>query len=277
MQQTPGPDAPQAYATTVPQTVAARAHAVVLDEGLYALSLSASPTPPATAGLTLPAIHVSAPPSDEYDPVEIVASTGDIEGWLDGTGGTVVIKSPPGGGVVLVTTYGVPEQLPELASEIRRLDQPRERPPTIVAPQAPGRELHSELVLHIQTQGDRQFTAPGWIGNRGGRLRIEAFSIRPLDGLLPSDIEYKAFGPNGRETPWVTDAKLCGTRGRSLPLTGFAVRMAAHLRDRFDVSYEGAFFDSGVAGPKRNGEPCMAAALNDPLEAISLHLVERNA
>ncbi len=130
-------------------------------------------------------------------------------------------------------------------------------------------------MLHIEREGDRRFVAEGWVGNRGRRLRIEAFSIRPLEALASGDIEYKAFGPNGRETPWVTDAKLCGTRGRGMPLTGFAVRLAPHLRDRFDVVYEGSFFASGVAGPCRNGEPCMGKLFDDPLEAMHLRLIER--
>src|SRR6202011_2386470 len=167
---------------------------------------------------------------------------------------------------------------PPAAPAASQAMMPAARRVAVVAPAdgiRPERELSSEIVLHIEREGDRRFAAPGWVGNRGRRLRIEAFSIRPLEGLAPADIQYKAFGPNGRETPWVTDAKLCGTRGRGLPLTGFAVRLAPHLRNRFDVVYEGSFFDSGVAGPTRNGDPCMPAVFNDPLEAIHLRLLER--
>ena len=139
----------------------------------------------------------------------------------------------------------------------------------------PGREIRREMILHIEREGDRVFSAPGRAGTRGQRRRVEAFGIRPIEGLAPGDIEYRAFGPSGRETPWVTDAKLCGTRGRGLPLTGFTIRVASHLQDRFDVVYEGAFFESGVAGPKRNGEPCVPAVFDDPLEAINLRVIAR--
>ena len=128
-------------------------------------------------------------------------------------------------------------------------------------------------MLHIEREGDRRFEVAGWAGTRGQRRRVEAFSVRPLDTLNPGDIEYKAFGPNGRETPWVSEAKLCGTRGRGLPLTGFAVRLASHVRGRYDVVYEGAFFDSGVTATMRNGEPCVPSLKDDPLEAINLRLV----
>jgi hypothetical protein len=90
---------------------------------------------------------------------------------------------------------------------------------------------------------------------------------------MARDIEFKALGPNRRQTPWVTDAKLCGTRGQGMPLIGFAIRMAPHLADRFDVVYQGAFFESGVVGPNRNGELCVAPLADDPLEAISVRVV----
>src|SRR6266404_395265 len=98
-------------------------------------------------------------------------------------------------------------------------------------------EILTEVVLHIERLGDRRFPSEGWIGNRGKKLRIEAFSIRPIDTLVARDIEFKALGPDRRQTPWVTDAKLCGTRGQGLALTGFAVRLVPHVGERFDVVY----------------------------------------
>ena len=138
-----------------------------------------------------------------------------------------------------------------------------------------GREIASELILHIERQGDRRLPGQGWAGNPGQRLRVEGFAIRPLEVIAPGDLEYMGYGPAGRQTPWVSDAKLCGTRGRGLPLTGFAIRLAPRLRERFDVIYEGYFFDSGATGPARNGEPCLPASVDDPLSAVRLRLVER--
>jgi hypothetical protein len=254
---------------------------ISLQEGIYALSFAPAKPGGEAGGVKFPAIQVSAPPSDEYDLVEIVTGSGDLPEWCDAAGGVVVVKAPAGGGVVLVTTFG-PAAATEAADvEIRALGAgiapavPRAAAP---APQLEEvGQLRSEIVLHIEREGDRRFEAAGWAGMRGERRRVEAFSVRPLETLTPGDVEYKAFGPNGRETPWVTDAKLCGTRGRGLPLTGFAVRLASHLRDRFDVVYEGAFFDSGVIGTMRNGEPCTPPVKDDPLEAINLRLVPRGA
>jgi hypothetical protein len=266
--------------------IGARSRLITLEEGVHALSFAPVAPTGEAGGIKFPAIQVSAPLSDNYDIVEIVTGSGDLPEWCDAGGGVVVVKVLAGGGVVLVTTFGPTMATEAVDVEIRRLG-PGAPPPTpaqAAAAQAAAPQsepvtgpLRSEVVLHIEREGDRRFEAAGWAGTRGQRRRVEAFAVRPIETLTPSDVEYKAFGPNGRETPWVSNAKLCGTRGRGLPLTGFAVRLAAHLHDRFDVVYEGAFFESGVIGTMRNGEPCVPSVKDDPLEAINLRVVPHGA
>jgi hypothetical protein len=140
---------------------------------------------------------------------------------------------------------------------------------------AEGRELGTEILLHIMGLGDRRFVEPGWAGHPGSRRQIEAMSIRPRDELEPSAIEFRVFAQEGRATAWVSNGNYAGTRGRQLPLTGFAVRPSPELRDRFEIVYEGCFFDGGVVGPKRNGEICTSPVANDPLEAVRISIVER--
>jgi hypothetical protein len=108
-------------------------------------------------------------------------------------------------------------------------------------------------------------------------MRIEAFSLRPVERLAPADIELKAFLPNGGETPWIPGGVLCGTRGRGMPLTGFAVRVAPQQAERFEVEYQGSFFAGGISGTRRDGEPCRSDVTDDPLEAVNIRLVERGA
>ena len=264
----------------------ATARVIKLDQGLYTISIGAiAPVSQALAGLSVPAIQLAAPPSDEFDPVEIVATTGDLDPWLGPEGGSAVVRAPAGGGNLLITTYGTPEQAAApLEIVIRRLDRPaaaeeRAAPAPAPAParDVPAREIATEINMHIERMGDRRFAGQGWVGNRGQRLRIEAFSILPTESLAAADIEYMAFGPNGRETPWVSEGKLCGTRGRGLPLTGFAVRLAPQVRERYSVSYQGAFFSGAVVGPVEAGEPCTSTVADDPLEAVNIRLVERGA
>jgi hypothetical protein len=195
-------------------------------------------------------------------------------------------------GHLIVTVYGAPgQQTSALSLDLRRLDRPGNGaeaagPPGPAAARRPGgeapaptegRDVPAEILLHIERAGDRLFPGRGWVGALGRRMRIEAFSIRPLERLLPADIEMKGFLPNGAETPWVPGGQLCGTRGRGLPLTGFAVRVVPQQTGRFEVVYQGSFFAGGISQLHQNGDPCRAAAADDPLEAINVRLIERGA
>ncbi len=309
--------------------LSSNAFIIRLDHGLYSLTI-----PPlgagqgAPSGFALPCVQLSAPPSRDLDPVDILTAWNDQGAWLGSEGGTVVVRAPLGGGVVLATLYGM-DAVARLSAndvEIRRLDQPRPAvarvdvvpqagaspragavprmdvvapvapaaatvamtPPVPAEPVAPPpspvrlpktdpAEVDIEIALHVQRLGDCTFSGGVWCGNIGQKAQIEALSIMPLERILPGDLEYKALGPGGRETRWVTDGKLCGTRGRGIPLTGFAIRLAPHVADRFDVIYQGAYFASGVTLPARNGEPCMPALADDLLEAVNIRVIERVA
>jgi hypothetical protein len=295
-----GPQRPRpelaAASDPVPQTLA---RLIRVEQGLHVLSVGPTAgSADVLQGIALPAIQITSPPSNRFDPVEIITAWNDTGAWVGKNGGVVVLRSPPGGGNLLITAYTEPDAPPAFPNdiEVRPIDKvgrhaevddilvPLRRPaafadsappPPPAEPPANPSEADLWITLHVARQGDRSFPARGWVGNIGRRVQIEAFSISPRSKLSPDDLEYKAFGPQGRETQWTTNGKLCGTRGRGLPLTGFAVQPLPHIRDRFDVIYQGAFFDSGITEPCRNGEPCRPARVDDVLEAINLRVVER--
>jgi hypothetical protein len=259
---------------------------VRVDEGLYALRVGEiGGTPSAVGGLTVPLAHVSAPFAEDGNGVEIVAAFPRRGPWLGKEGGTVILRSPAAGGYVIVTLYGgAGQETGELSLDLRRLDAVAaggEAPGMLVeasgraAALTGSRDVPSEIMLHIERAGDRLFPGRGWVGALGRKMRIEAFSIRPLEHLAPGDIEMKGFLPDGGETPWVPGGALCGTRGRGLALIGFAVRVAPQRADRFDVQYQGSFFVGGISETRRNGDPCRATTANDALEAINVRIVER--
>ena len=263
---------------------------LAVGEGLYALRVGEIGGASGTlSGVEFPIAQVSAPFAEDGESLEIVASFPRRGSWLGREGGTVIIRSPASGGHIIVTAYGHAEQpTVPLKLELRRLDGPAagaavERGaagPALAAsePAAEGdaREVPTEILLHIERAGDRLFPGRRWVGALGRKLRIEAFSIRPLEAIAPGDIEFKGFLPRGGETQWVQGGLLCGTRGRRLPLTGFAVRLAPRLASRFDVVYQGSFFSEGISAPERNGQPCRgAASTDDPLEAMNIRILEK--
>jgi hypothetical protein len=267
--------------------ISASAKLIELAHGLYGLSFGETRGKRGeVAGLAVPANHITGFPVNGVGAVEVFAAAPGQAGWLGPEGGTVAVKIPSNRGHVLITTYRPADQeAVPLDLQIVRIDRPL--PPTpalqstreMAAPQPaedPGRgDVSLEIVLHIEPIGDRRFAGGEWIGGRGQGRPVEAFSVRPLEKLAPTDIEYKAWGSGGRETPWVTAAALCGTRGQGIALTGFAIRLAATPSERFDVVYQGAFAESGVSGPRRNGEPCLPSRIDDALEAMHIRLIER--
>jgi hypothetical protein len=284
-------ESPQNAQPEPPAVAVTTVRMVRVNEGLYALRVGPlTGTPAEIAGMAVPVAHVSAPFAEDGNGVEIVASFPGRGPWLARDGGTLILRSPPpAGGHVIVTAYGAPDQQQtgELSLDLHRLDGPGRSAdaPGMLEPITPGpraagltgmRDLPTEILLHIERAGDRVFPGRGWVGALGRRMRIEGFSIRPLERLAPSDIEMKGFLPSGGETPWVQGGALCGTRGRGLPLVGFALRIVPQWAERFDVFYQGSFFSGGISEQHSGGSPCRAAA-DDPLEAVNIRVVERVA
>src|SRR5579859_2209028 len=243
--------------------IVSEAQLLRVEPGLYNLTIgSPRGSELEIAGMTLPAVFVATPHGDA---IELIGVRGGGAG-IDAVGGTVTMRAPAAGGHVLVTSYSPPgEAAMSIDIELRPVDAV---PETLTASGVPA--LRTEIVLHIEREGDCQFTTGGWAGRLGSRRRIEALAVRPLEGISRGEVEYKVYGAGGRETPWVSDGRLCGTRGQGLPLTGFAIRLAPHLRGRFDVIYRGAFFASGPASAALNGEACFASLRDDPLEAVEI-------
>jgi hypothetical protein len=136
--------------------------------------------------------------------------------------------------------------------------------------------LPVQIGAHIRTRGDMNFANVPWAGRVAPGLWIESFSVRPLDRFAAGDIEYKGLTGSGFETPWLSDNKMCGTKGMATPLVGFAIRLKpSPAAAAFDCEYSGYFQSGMTVGPLRNGAPCRSSVANDSLEGIQLRLVKR--
>jgi hypothetical protein len=263
------------------------ARLVPLDPGFYAFRLTADTSwRDPVAGFALPAMQVCAVPHQD-DPeggaVEITDSFGHAGSWLGGHRKVLFVKSPAGGGAALVTGYLAREPgSVSLELEIRRLG-----PPAPVMTLTMGGPVASErtpspmgldIVAHIRGRGDVRFQDTPWVGRLGPGLWIEGFMILARSQSAAAAIEYKGLTASGAETPWTGSGGLCGSRGRSIPLIGFAVRQkSAPGGALVDCEYTGYFQSGAVAGPARNGAPCRSAIENDPLEGIQLRITPRQA
>jgi hypothetical protein len=281
-----------------------------LPTGLYLFSVkAATPTPPHVNGeLSLPAVHVGLGPGVRADQVEFIAGPSTHGAWLfaqgdllvtkvNGSGATLIMTSvrAPGGDVLSITVERLESrsdvlstgpQAPAteakatpLAASKRQANPPAQDAQKSVANHATDDALVPvQIGAHVRTRGDMTFADAPWAGRVGPGLWIEAFSVRPMKRFEVQDIEYKGLTGSGFETPWLSDDKMCGTKGMAVPLVGFAVRLRANAATAgYECEYSG-YFQSGVTvGPLRNGAPCRSTVANDPLEGIQVRLVKRAA
>jgi hypothetical protein len=282
-----------------------------LPSGLYLFSVKAAGTVPASdAGqLSLPAVHVGLGPGVRADQVEFMAGPSTNGAWLfaqgdllvtkvNGIGATLVMTSvrAPGGDVLSIKVERLDaraDALPapqaadaDMGIPSKPISTPKrpgvlaadERQKSAVPYAAPDAHLPVQIAAHIRTRGDVTFADVPWAGRLAPGLWIESFSITPLKLFGASDIEYKGLTGSGFETPWLTDERMCGTKGMAVPLVGFAVRLKPNPATAgYECEYSG-YFQSGVTvGPLRNGAPCRSTVANDPLEGIQVRLLKRSS
>jgi hypothetical protein len=235
------------------ETLPVAASVIRLDPGLYAAQIVAD-------GADEPGqrLLVSSGSGTQLD---LLSAAGGGDQWFEGDGGIVAVRVPADGAWLTVTAIGTASP-PKLA--VCSVDALLAGLPVEGAAEDGEREIPIEVVVHIERVGDRAFPGTTWAGRVGDKRRIEGFSIRPLEGIAPGDIEYKALRPGGVETPWMSGTQFCGSRGQSVPLTGFAVRLAPHLQERFSVIYQAGFFNSGVTGLRSNGAPSSGRGQHRP-------------
>jgi len=161
------------------------------------------------------------------------------------------------------------------------LEAPRVTAPVVAAAPSPPMlsEDHAvglDIKLHIRNVGDASFSDADWAGRRGLGQWIEAFTIEPREHADIFELQYKGLIATGTETPWLTHGVECGTRGKSTPLLGFAIRLKANdAAARYVCEYSGYFSSGTVIGPLRNGTPCRSNLKNDPLEGLRIQIKER--
>ena len=273
-----------------------------LPSGLYLFSVKAA-TPVvagATGDLSLPAVHVGLGPGVPTEAVEFVGGPSTHGGWLFAKGDLLVTKVKGSGATLVLTSVRAPGG-EVLSIKVERLEARAEADP---AQQADGNATQQQtsgdralrntklpgisapddstvrltIGAHLRTRGDMSFSEVPWAGRVAPGLWIESFSVRPLERFEAEEIEYKALTGSGFETPWISEDKMCGTKGMATPLLGFAIRLKpSPAAAAFDCEYSGYFASGLTVGPVRNGVPCRSSVASDPLEGIQVRLVKRSA
>jgi hypothetical protein len=271
--------------------LSAGAQVLPLPGGFYLFSVrAASPQlAPGAAHITLPALHVTVAPSTDPGKVEFLSGNKSQSTWLFAPGDMLIARVSQPGAHLVLTSLRAPQGA-SLDLRIERLEGRDERlaiPVATVdapagqtgsAPGEPGQALRLQIGAHVRARGDMSFDGSAWAGRVAPGLWLEAFSVTPLEVLTAADIEYKGLTASGFETPWLSGASACGTRGMGVPLVGFAVRLTpGPVTAGYDCQYSGHFKNAGGVGPLRNGTPCRSTIANDPLEGIQIRIVRKEA
>lgn len=280
---------------------------LTLPTGLYLFSVRAAAPRrvPDLGNLLLPAVQVGPGPGTAIEAIDFMTGPRSQGSWLCEQGNTIIAKIIASSATLLLTSVRVPGE-EALAIDVRRLDgvdgdMPASLPLRSQAISADAVGLSSKLVaaapehidevtalppssvrlqtnVHVRNRGDLAFVDAPWAGRVAPDLWIEGFALTPLEGLSANDIEYKGLTATGIETPWITNAALCGTRGMGIPLVGFAIRVKSGAgAPQYDCDYRGYFQSGATAGPCRNGVPCLSTKANDPLEGMEIRITRRPA
>jgi hypothetical protein len=281
-----------------------------LPTGLYLFAVKAAGAAPSGGGgqLSVPAVHVGLGPGVRADQVEFIAGPTTHGAWLFSTGDILITKVTGAGATLVLTSVRAPGG-EVLSISVSRLDNLGDgvagatpilpappQAPALVAKKAVAEVAASpvskpvfnaadgelplpvKIVAHIRTRGDVAFVQVPWAGRVAPGLWIESFSVRPLERFAAADIEYKGLTGSGFETPWLSDDRMCGTKGMATPLMGFALRLKpSSAAAAFDCEYSGYFHSGTTVGPLRNGAPCRSSVANDALEGIQVRIVKRTS
>ena len=295
--------------STKEEGLSASVQVLPLPAGLYLFSVKAatSSIERHSDKLNLPAMHVGLGPGTRAEHVEFLSGPGTEGAWLFASGDVLVTKVREPGATLILTSVRsstgdvlsiaverlesrslsaaaaltesaepAPVEAPAVAEPpAPALLQPP--PVTLVSADPDALSIPLQIKTHIRTRGDMTFTDAAWAGRVAPGLWIESFSIQPLKQISAQDIEYKGLTGTGFETPWLTEDQNCGTKGISVPLVGFAIRLKpGPTAAAYECEYSGYYRSGVTVGPLRNGAPCRSMVANDPLEGVRINIVKRS-
>lgn len=211
----------------------------------------------------LPAMLIGPAPTARATQVELFPSPGTLDRWLAHPGDQITLRVHGSEVAVLLTSVRRKVDRP-LSINVVRLDKPQ----PVIPGQPPLR-----ILLHVQFLGDL-FYNQGLAGPVHGGMAIEAFVVDHKDPELGNIVEYRGLTADGFETPWLSDGMLCGSRGRGVPLVGFAVRPRVLASRRRAFHYEGYFRRAGWVHADPTKGWCRSPLPDDPLEGMAVRTID---
>ncbi len=152
-----------------------------------------------------------------------------------------------------------------------RTDPAWPAPLAVVAPAEGGAAPAIALTAHLAFRGD-EMREDGTGGRRYSHQSIQGFAITLPDAA--ADLQYRAVLHDHTWTDWSPGGTFLGSRGKSVALRGFAVRLAGELARRYHCVYAGAFVGATEPVIARDGGECRTPD-GAELEAMQVRLQPR--
>lgn len=133
-----------------------------------------------------------------------------------------------------------------------------------------------DVMVHQQNKGDI-WGGDDWVGVSGKSLRIEGVVVKfrnsdtgaPIDGL---GLEYVCHVQNFGDVGPFSSGGFCGTRGKSLRMEGFFIRVTGPLAKYFTVQYACHIANFGNTAIMKDGDFCGARGQSKQIESLYVSL-----
>jgi len=252
-----------APAAELPQgQLLASAQILAFQPGLYAVEIHMERSVLTAAGLQLPAARIDPLPHSAGRAIVAALSEG---GWLSLADSTLFVRVVGDVADVLLTTYRI-VGLPAPEVRIKAIRQvgavePAEPPGAAAAAAAAAPAVRREalklaVLVHVERLGDVTVGPGAWAGAPALDCAVEGFQLDPQHEFAAVALEYQAILGEQWQTPWFRSGEFCGSRGMSLALHGYRVRVVGEAAGAFACRYWGAFGAGAEVGPVQDGEAC---------------------
>jgi hypothetical protein len=138
--------------------------------------------------------------------------------------------------------------------------------PPLVAPAVEGPAVL--VTAHVGLRGD--ILGPkGFVDEGSDTFTLQGFALQSDLGAL----EYRVRYPDMTWSEWTPEGQFAGTRGLSIPITGFGARLREGVADKFTAHSYGRFV-GGVSAESVDGADCVPGA-NEELRGLQISVAPR--
>lgn len=125
-----------------------------------------------------------------------------------------------------------------------------------------------DVLVHLQSFGDRTYRENEFAGTRGESRRLEGFQLEFSPQVPNLSMRYMAHLQGIGDVPFVNEGQFVGTRGESRRLEGFAIELTGSESTNFNLFYMAHLQGIGDTGFYHNGQFCGTRGQSRRVEGI---------